>query len=858
MKNSIRIILLSVIIVTVLFILTIFVANKLPYHQFLFTFFFLYIVFVTGLLLTQFFFKDLSWIFSLNIAFTLGFIIIYILLLIAALFRIDITYIKYVVPSINISLIILIIVKNRDDKTLDSKKFEPWILHYAPHKINTIILGTLLIITAIIVLRSGDPFLYTSDSADQIAYVRTVSRTHETFPSSFYYKDGGILTKDLRKGMYHAALGSINALTGFNKTFDIWKIISLTGSVLIIISLVCAGFLLFGNFTIGLIAAILFILFYHSGLKGYQLITIAYGYPFGKAFYLTAIASAPGYLLHRRKELLFLSVLAVTVAAWTHIAHLIIALFTITSFAGLLLLYSDFTEKRAAIFKRYMSLIVLTLLINAPYLILRYINDYAPNNIIHTHIQGILKFTENFYALNPIVFFESSGILGVISVLSIFIFTKKQKYNIGLRLSLHTLIIVLVLVFNPLWVPFLAEKLSYLLIRFEFAVPAMFLPAVLIYGLFTRGKDFSFAKHRTRRVLGWLSVAVLIVYMAGEVKGFAYSPKKLRQIKSANIEGLKEIFEQINKNIPAGNVIASDPLTSYAIPAFTDNFVVCPFDQHSIPNDSTALERIVRSRVLYDPYAAPGAICRFLRRYGAEYIVINGRVPPSIQTMFWKPTRESATMAIERFKEQGNGFRLLYEERGCAVFEIEDTTCTGLDMANRTPPFIGKPVTSSEIADSHTSGIEDIRILKVNFNRKIVKRGERLKIFIEWVALRKAPIKGYICYSRFDTDFTKNKLYKEWYGKIYRKVLEHLKGERFRFRQDFQPLNGLFPPYSWPPMYSIEDSVVVRVPTDITPGHYNVSLRLDVKTQYPNYSLGDILSDEDKYSGEVVDTITVE
>ena len=49
----------------------------------------------------------------------------------------------------------------------------------------------------------------------------------------------------------------------------------------------------------------------------------------------------------------------------------------------------------------------------------------------------------------------------------------------------------------------------------------------------------------------------------------------------------------------------------------------------------------------------------------------------------------------------------------------------------------------------------------------------------------------------------------------------------------------------------------VPIPKDIETGIYKISIKLNEKTQYPNYNLNDILSDTDMYSGMQVGTIEV-
>ena len=54
------------------------------------------------------------------------------------------------------------------------------------------------------------------------------------------------------------------------------------------------------------------------------------------------------------------------------------------------------------------------------------------------------------------------------------------------------------------------------------------------------------------------------------------------------------------------------------------------------------------------------------------------------------------------------------------------------------------------------------------------------------------------------------------------------------------------------------DEVDISIPSDIAPGEYLISLKMAGQTQYPNYYLGDILSDDDFYSGMPVGRIVIE
>ena len=129
---------------------------------------------------------------------------------------------------------------------------------------------------------------------------------------------------------------------------------------------------------------------------------------------------------------------------------------------------------------------------------------------------------------------------------------------------------------------------------------------------------------------------------------------------------------------------------------------------------------------------------------------------------------------------------------------------------------------------------------------------------IHWALNEPVYFGSYTTHVRFDTDFPRNSAYWRWYGKIYRKVLEKMKGTRYRFRIDSQPLGGILPPDTWPLATEVADSVIISVPPDAAPGLYTISVRMSQKTQYPNYRAADLLTDEDFFSGANVGRLIIE
>ncbi|MCK4237275.1 MAG: hypothetical protein KAX38_09160 [Candidatus Krumholzibacteria bacterium] len=782
---------------------------------------------------------------------------LYLIILVFAIFRWNIYYIGILVPIISLVLISLRAVGV--SRPLEKTVSDPLSMPPIPSRTG-ILLFIILALVSVMILKTGDPVGFASDSPDHIAYIRAISRSHEAFPVQFLYRDGGLLTRDIRKGLVHAMWGTVNSLTGRSDAYAVWSLISAIGSVFIILALFCAGILLFRSASIGLLSAILFVLCYHGGLKSHQLITIAYSFPFGKIYFVTFLSFVPYYLKSGKREYLFLLAASSLGATGSHITHFLISIFIIFVFSLVKLIRSSRSEKKRLWRKAIPILSLTTILLNSPYLLIRYLRDYAPNNEIHTHVQAVLSLNDKFLILNPLVFFRVAGPLWALAVISIFILWKRSRKDENLKLLIWGVIAIFAMVFNPILAPYLLDKLSYLLIRFEFAVPSMLMAAYLINELWkvTRGQKTSMS--RRTAVLGWIAVILFIGYpLLKNPLNFAYSQKRFSASKKLGCLGLTDLYAAINKNVPEGSVIASDPITSYCIPAFTDQFVVCTYDQHSIPNDSTALDRILDCRNIYLPGTSVKDVVHTLKKYNGEYLVINGRIPTSLSPMYWKPDKRTAEAAAEKLASVPDIFQVIYIKDSLALLRLIDNTCLdSFDLEPLTPKHLGPRVTPEKAQQLMESGEPGIRIKDVRINREEVQRGDTLQLSIEWVAEGENMPRSYVTHIRFDTCFEKGPLYSASYGKIYRKIYERLKGRRFRFRADHLPLNGIYPPDLWPPLRIVKDSAVVIIPKDITPGIYSIAIKLSRKTQYPNYAIRDLLSDDDLYSGTVVGEVTIE
>lgn len=851
------------LLLTALFIVLSSVPGLVPSPRALFLLFFLYLVMTPGALLARRFLPRSSGSTLVLASFVFGMAAAFAILLVLAIARLDIALLRFIVPPIVVALALWPRPDgSRAPAEAGARGKEPR-GGFAP----AVALLVLLAIAGAVIVGIGDPLLYTSDSADHIAYIRTVTRTHEAFPEPFYYPESGTLTRDIRKGMAHALWGAIAAIAGARETASIWPLVSLVGSTFLVLAVYVAGITLFASAWIGLLAAVLTVLLYDGGPTQLSLVVSGAGYFFGKGLYVAALAFGLPWISKGRREFLWPAVAAALAATYTHIAHFAVIAFMLGVCLLSAVLRRGDRAGRAAAFRRIAVLAGCIGIVAAPYLVMRYARDYAPNNALHTHVQGVLYFTDGRYVMNPLVFGQVAGSLGLLSLAAVVLLWRRTRDHDPFRFLAHGLVAVYLLLFVPLWYPFLLRAFTYLLIRFEFAVPSMlmasFLVAELVRGVRRGGAGghaYSGAPLPSRPVtiVGVVIVAAVLGASIGRIPDrCVYTKRAAAAMRPASFHAIDDLFAAINEKVPPGSVIAADPITSFGIPAFTDQYVIVPFDQHATPNDSTAIRRIVDLRQIMSPWTSWMEISGILASYRVDCVAVNGRIPPSIETAYWKPSRATAVSLVAKLS-RADGFREIYTSESAALFALDAARPRLAEWVKASPPFAGDAIAPDSAAAMTNSRVPGVRIAGVELGAPTAARGDTVEAVVTWVAERPIAFSSYVAYLRFDAPLPRGPLYREAWGKPYRKAVEKLRGKRYRFRFDFQPFGGLFPPDEWPLLREIRDEVRFPIPRDVAPGTYTVHLRMAERPQYPNYRLSDILTDDDYQQGPAVGRLEIE
>jgi hypothetical protein len=229
--------------------------------------------------------------------------------------------------------------------------------------------------------------------------------------------------------------------------------------------------------------------------------------------------------------------------------------------------------------------------------------------------------------------------------------------------------------------------------------------------------------------------------------------------------------------------------------------------------------------------------------------------------MYWRPDEKAAGIAEKKLLNCGDSYRRIYYNDRVSLFRFNGSSGKIIDA-----PFDSAAVSKQDFTkaihvehnDLIESGIDGIYISDYKLNNSTVKRGDTLNFYVDWVTERKIHVGSYITYIRFDTNFRKGPLYSFYYGKIYRKIIEQIKGRRFRFRYDKLPFNGVNPPDRWEPFNTVRENFSISVPEDISAGVYVISIKMAHKTQYPNYTMKEIFTDDDFYNGADIAKVFVE
>jgi hypothetical protein len=351
-------------------------------------------------------------------------------------------------------------------------------------------------------------------------------------------------------------------------------------------------------------------------------------------------------------------------------------------------------------------------------------------------------------------------------------------------------------------------------------------------------------------------VVALLAVTLPVLRQNAFTPSVLAAERRRGPDHWARGLYQLAEELPPGSVIASDPVTSYFISAFTPHYVVCTLDQHAPPNDLRVEARMTAARDIVSPYTTAREKDRLIRQFRVTHVVINRALPEGLILNYWTLEPRAAKDADDMFRSLHYEFEAKDLDDGLTSFRWRNE-----ERLNTLPRPVPRPVVAALPAEATRIGeLSGEAVLEgaAIHGAGILPPGGELALDLYWSRREALPPGTYMVSVRFDKKELSLPFNGQPFPKLTRKVVEKLHHERYRFRDDHMILGGLFAPDAWQAGDIVDDDVRVRVPTDIAPGRYRVEAKLLRIANQPNQELRDYFYDDDIYQGVQVGEVTIE
>lgn len=362
-------------------------------------------------------------------------------------------------------------------------------------------------------------------------------------------------------------------------------------------------------------------------------LTDALVYPNRFYFYLILplmLSVSIDYLKKGHIKSLVLSILCINTFFFVHQSGFLFTLLLLGGAFILNLFCKDWRES----FKKYLILLIFLIVSSLPLLYLKLSPNLsfiqkASDDIWKSHYRFV-EFSEGFYAF-PIGRYGKWGMLLALCI-AIYLFIRKRKDNnsVILTTSLLTASILfpLLIVFNPIIVPFLGKLISYPAIVRMLRVPMY--SCIFAYGFYILIKDIKILANNSAlsKSIKLFSVIAVVFMIA------------ITQIADRDIGHKVPIISEIVKQIPSGSTVYSDQMTcsdmaqfkkiNVPIIKFNGTIDLVPINEkkievlHFFSNDSD--ENFVRE---------------VIEKYQVDYVVLNkskfsGRIKLILNKLFIK------------------------------------------------------------------------------------------------------------------------------------------------------------------------------------------------------------------------------
>jgi hypothetical protein len=690
--------------------------------------------------------------------------------------------------------------------------------------------------------RLGAPLAIITDSPDHVGTIRRMLASGDAFPRDAFFKDAGDAGADPRKGLWHPGVALVAKLAAADPV-TAWRILPACLVPLFVINLAVFGFLLRGP-PAAAAAAWALLLTYGGSLAEQFLREAVFATKLGDQL---ALATACAVLadLTRPSRRLRLAATGLALGALAAHVYYAIQFAMVFSALGAGLLIAD--RGWSARVSRLAGTAATLGLACVPYLGWRWGQSYAPRNIIHTEPQGLLWIFDGVRIVHFGVLWDWMGSAWVLFPLAAPWLWRAGRHDPAVLYLLTTPIAVALVIFDPPVVALLEPRLGYLLMRVIWMVPLAGLLAWIVTGL---AREARYGRERWRPAVALAGVLALCAGALGDAaEVLAHPANYARQEARWSPMRWADALGWMDARLPAGTVVLSDPATSYSVPMMTRHYVVTLLDQHSSPNDSLALTRILDSRDALDPWGSWARLREVAARYGVGAVALNDRFAEPPMLDYWSPRHAWFAAERARLDREPAAFERVFDSGDFVVYRVRRAALDTLATTVPPRPFvlpwqpaIGPP--ERQMAP-HLPGL-----CRFALYPRDAAPGDTLVAVADWRAPEPLPAGAYVVALRCDRVVPRGAPRPpEFLAKPARKIVERLRGERYRFRVDHLPAGGAYGVDLWRPDQVVRDTFAIVIPPDVADGDYTVRIRMLRQPHYPNFRLRDLFYEDDYYAG---------
>jgi hypothetical protein len=756
----------------------------------------------------------------------------------------------------------------------------------------------LLVFSALLMLGKGGQLGFVHDSLDIVAYVRELTSTDSILPETSIYSPDPLPEPDPRRGTFHTQLALIAKASGADET-DVWRYLPALLVPLTLLILYLLALEILASPGVALLSACLFLWLGYFNIEGF-LRDIGFASRIGWVAGWVGWLAAHRYVRTGVRKLAFLAVLTALAAVGIHIlslAQYLVALGCLTLAAFI------WTPSGLPIWRRALWTTILAFVATLPFLVGRLLTTYAILNPIFDQPQGLLHLGGAWTAMHPGEVLRTLGLPGLCAAGMSLLFWKRCRSMRGAAVLLSTTLLPLLIVVLPptlmLLEHFHAHSLTF---RLLLIVPTS---TVLAWVVPMAVRDLS----RRRRILCplfILAVVALALFSHSRATVSKWSLTPSRKATWKEQESLVKALSWLESDYAESKVVLSDPLTSYAIPAYTRHHTVAPFHQHSSPTDSTALRRMEEAQATLNGFTGIEETCRILDHYGVDFVLLNQgfRRIQSHYGMFLSPlVYDFQTAKFEAYpglfsRAYDNPQIIIYRYNGQRLAKrfVQGTPipADSLLPEDSLPPdslrameprpapgtLLGVWIPPDDIAprDTLEVRVKDPSIpyrVRDIWNRSEpfpgdgagleflgletpapVHPGEPLRMVYYWRMKERSrlPVESIVMFSLEPPRVYLRQLP---FQPFLRRLWERGGGGVYRFGGASLPLRNFYPPFLWSPGDVYYDVQYLWVPPQALPGRYEIHLKTREDTFSDNLELIDLVKDDGSLVGPVVAEVEI-